>query len=392
MARPGRGAKGAWRKPLEMRAPARHTGGMLTPAHPRRFEIGDAMPDVGLIGTDGKLVSLHHQSIAGQPLALFVYSDNDKPAPLRELGKFAAAIERFRAAGVRVVGLNRDTAQANAALALARQLPFPLLADPTGAVTLGLGLAGKGACLAAIVDANLRLSRRIETAGELPLAVPALQAGQALARPAKGGDPLVVRSQAPVLIVPNAFDGEFCKRLIAAWELGERFIGGVSNSNKAEATNVQYGQKRREDMVLNEPELLGRAVELVQRRVWSEIARCFNYRVSDSEAYRIGCYRAEDAGFFAAHRDNKTPLTKHRRFALSLLLNDDYEGGCLRFPEFGPALYKPPAGGAVVFSCELLHEVLPVTRGRRFVMVSFFFGPAEAAELRQREQSGAAGP
>jgi predicted 2-oxoglutarate/Fe(II)-dependent dioxygenase YbiX len=238
------------------------------------------------------------------------------------------------------------------------------------------------------------LTRRFEAAGELPLAVPALKAGQALTRPAKslGDDALVVRHQAPVLIVPNVFDGDFCKRLIGAWQQGERFIGGVSNSAKADAVNVQYGHKRREDMVLNEPELLGRVVELVQRRVWSEIARCFNYRATDSEAYRIGCYRAEDAGFFAAHRDNKTPLTRHRRFALSLLLNDDYGGGWLRFPEFGPALYKPPAGGAVVFSCELLHEVLPITQGRRFVMVSFFFGPAEAAELRQREQSGAPAP
>ena len=47
----------------------------------------------------------------------------------------------------------------------------------------------------------------------------------------------------------------------------------------------------------------------------------------------------------------------HRRFAVSLNLNTgDYEGGCLRFPEFGPHLYVAPAGGAVVFSCSLLHE------------------------------------
>ena len=43
---------------------------------------------------------------------------------------------------------------------------------------------------------------------------------------------------------------------------------------------------------------------------------------------------------------------------------DDYEGGDLRFPEFGPRTYRAPTGGAVVFSCSLLHEATPVTRGR----------------------------
>ena len=57
---------------------------------------------------------------------------------------------------------------------------------------------------------------------------------------------------------------------------------------------------------------------------------------------------------------------------MSLNLNDDYEGGELTFPEFGPTLYKPRAGMAAVFSCSLLHEALPVTRGRRFVLTTFF--------------------
>ena len=49
----------------------------------------------------------------------------------------------------------------------------------------------------------------------------------------------------------------------------------------------------------------------------------------------------------------------------------EYEGGDLRFPEYGIDLYRPPTGGAIVFSCSLLHEVLPVTKGRRFVFLTF---------------------
>jgi predicted 2-oxoglutarate/Fe(II)-dependent dioxygenase YbiX len=49
----------------------------------------------------------------------------------------------------------------------------------------------------------------------------------------------------------------------------------------------------------------------------------------------------------------------------------------LRFPEYGAYLYRPGAGGAVVFSGSHLHEALPVTRGKRYVLLSFLFGEGD---------------
>jgi hypothetical protein len=46
----------------------------------------------------------------------------------------------------------------------------------------------------------------------------------------------------------------------------------------------------------------------------------------------------------------------------------------LRRPEYGPELYRPAPGAALLFSCSHLHEVLDVTAGRRFVLLSFLFG------------------
>ena len=40
---------------------------------------------------------------------------------------------------------------------------------------------------------------------------------------------------------------------------------------------------------------------------------------------------------------------------MSLNLNEDYEGGCIRFPEYGNMLYKPEPGAALIFSSSLLH-------------------------------------
>ena len=81
----------------------------------------------------------------------------------------------------------------------------------------------------------------------------------------------------------------------------------------------------------------------------------------------------ECAWFFDAHRDNLSPNTAHRRLAVSVNLNEGYSGGELRFPEFGLDRYCPKLGNALVFSCAHLHEVLPVTNGRRFTLLTFLY-------------------
>ena len=88
----------------------------------------------------------------------------------------------------------------------------------------------------------------------------------------------------------------------------------------------------------------------------------------------VGCYDTRiGRSVSGRHGDNMTRMTANRQFAVSLNLNsgDEYDGGEVRFPEFGRQLYRPVAGGALVFSCSLLHEVVPVTRGRRLGLFTF---------------------
>lgn len=61
---------------------------------------------------------------------------------------------------------------------------------------------------------------------------------------------------------------------------------------------------------------------------------------------------------------------------------EEFEGGELRFPEFGRRTYRAPTGGAVVFSCSMVHEALPVTRGRRYATLPFLYDD-EAAKIRE---------
>jgi predicted 2-oxoglutarate/Fe(II)-dependent dioxygenase YbiX len=100
----------------------------------------------------------------------------------------------------------------------------------------------------------------------------------------------------------------------------------------------------------------------------------------------LWCYEAQHHGFFNRHRDNTTKGTAHRRFAMTLNLNTgDYDGGYLRFPEFGNQLYRPGVGEALIFSCSLLHEATPITKGRRFALLSFFYDD-DAARIREQNQ------
>ncbi len=45
--------------------------------------------------------------------------------------------------------------------------------------------------------------------------------------------------------------------------------------------------------------------------------------------------------------------------------------------------YRAPTGGAVVFSCALMHEAARVTAGKRYAFLPFFYDEAGA---RQREE------
>jgi predicted 2-oxoglutarate/Fe(II)-dependent dioxygenase YbiX len=70
---------------------------------------------------------------------------------------------------------------------------------------------------------------------------------------------------------------------------------------------------------------------------------------------------------------------------VTINLNREFEGGDLRFPEFGPRLYRAPLGGAIVFSCSLLHQVTQVTAGTRYATLPFLHDEAADRVLASNE-------
>ncbi len=200
------------------------------------------------------------------------------------------------------------------------------------------------------------------------------------------GPPTVATVQAPVLIVPRVFEPDFCQHLMNLYEQhGGTESGFMREVNGKTVGMYDHSHKRRQDFEIPDEKVRKACMVRIHDRLVPEIEKAFQYKATRMERYIVACYDGAQGAHFNAHRDNTTKGTAHRKFAVSLVLNTgEFDGGYVWFPEFGRQLFSPPAGGAVVFSCSLLHEATQVTRGKRFVFLPFLYDDAAA---RVRDQN-----
>lgn len=219
--------------------------------------------------------------------------------------------------------------------------------------------------IAFVFDRTLRLLGRISSGG------PEALAGVLKSIHDDRTDPLQLTAAAPVLMLPAVLDQALCGRLMAAHDRCFENSGMVRVREGVPSVVADASFKARRDHALTDPNLVEAAIGAIQSNLLPGIAQAFRFRVERMEGLKIAAYDAATGGYFRPHRDNVAADTSHRQFAVSVNLNDGYAGGVLRFPEFVQTDYRPPAGGAIVFSGGLLHEVRPVTEGRRYVLLTF---------------------
>ncbi|GLH98770.1 2OG-Fe(II) oxygenase [Phytohabitans aurantiacus] len=239
--------------------------------------------------------------------------------------------------------------------------------DPDGAISQAYG--GPATY---VLSPNLRVLHRL----------PPDHTTRSLVDVLDGLPPLDDGPDAPVLIVPDLFEPSFRHELVLYHaRTGGEHTGVMRGLPDGRTVLVDDpGYKRRRDVLITDESLRAGLRDRITRRLVPEIRKAFQFEATRIERYMLACYDADERGFFRAHRDNTTPATAHRRFAVSVNLNTgEYEGGRLRFPEFSRRLYDVAAGGAIVFSCSLQHEVTPVTQGRRYCCLPFLYDEAAAA-------------
>ena len=126
-------------------------------------------------------------------------------------------------------------------------------------------------------------------------------------------------------------------------------------------------------------------VEANERAGWK-------YDIKGAESMQITRYKK--GGFYCFHKDGKSDhlsaydqpdnefMHGHvRKLSMTVLLNDNYEGGEFQFATYNqekctidtPEFNK--TGMIVVFPSDMEHRVAPVTKGIRYSLVVWFLGP-----------------
>jgi hypothetical protein len=326
------------------------------------LEAGDIAPAFRLASGSGEGIDPASDLVAGKPLLLLFRAGDALPPDLSN-GRLEGLLSALKALDGRAV-------LATALGETASLDGFESAADPEGTVRSLFGVTG--AARLVLIAPN----RHIAYIGG-----DAEAAQAALAKIAATRDTVSMTSHPPVLILPDVLSRADCQKLINIFAMqGQTYVepghGTLPPGNSDYKQKIpEYGRKDRVDHWIRQPETNAFIDDRLSRRLFPEIQKCFQYKITRREAYRIGSYEGERGGELHGHRDNTKAMVAHRRFACSINLNtEQFEGGELRYPEFGNQLYRPETGAAITFSCSLLHEPMHVTKGRRFVLLAFLYG------------------
>lgn len=348
-----------------------------------RLEPGDRVPVFALPDSRGKPVTPAANRLSGRPLLLVFEGGgaHDGGAAFgEELRGLRDHVDELESHEAVVLAITQRQPDENRALEQKAAVPFPVLSDPKAELYKACRLEPttlSGRAVILVLDKNLRVLDVVDGGG----ATGWPQIAAVLETLAQIQPTTALNGHPPVLVLPRALSAKDCADLIEVWhrpvpvwegrdysnEGFDREKGDFKAANKGEGSVVQF--------VLRDRRVQDYLDARLRRRIIPEIQRAFQTKVSRREDYRIAAYDAAEAGRLGPHRDNATKTTSYRRFTMTVALNGgQFEGGALRFREYHEAGYRVPTGTAIVWSAALLHEVLPVTSGCRYVLATHLYG------------------
>ena len=172
----------------------------------------------------------------------------------------------------------------------------------------------------------------------------------------------------------GALTHEICQRIInlgkGKWEEGK-----VGNKDEVDDT-------RKSDIVWIDD-------QWVYDLIWPYMESAnesagWKYEIATAESTQLTRYK--ETGYYTWHADgigshnevynnpdNKFRHGNTRKLSMSIILNDDFEGG--DFEIHGEDIPKLPKGSIIVFPSFMDHRVTPVTKGTRYSLITWFVGP-----------------
>ena len=338
-----------------------------------RMVLGDPVPWFSLPVVTGGSFDL--QASAGRWVVLSFIGSLENPRAMSEAAELAREAAAFTEDHLVVACVFTGQAADAASLAQMSSGNLSFLADQDGAISRLFG--------ASQMPRTIVLDPMLRSIADIAWDVP--QGHANMVRNVLRGLPAVDDSAgvpmfAPALMVPRVFSFGICDFLIQFYETQGAVESGFQLDVDGKTVTVSdWRLKRRSDVPVGVPEVRELIRDHVVRRLVGPIERYFQFKVTRMDRYIVACYDSAVAAHFHRHRDNINAGAQHRRFALSINLNNDFDGGDLIFPEFGHKTYRPSEGGALVFSCGALHQVTPVTRGKRYAFLAFMYGEEDVA-------------
>jgi PKHD-type hydroxylase len=172
----------------------------------------------------------------------------------------------------------------------------------------------------------------------------------------------------------NAVDSKTCNKIIKlAEKKWETATTNGKNTKEKRKTNISW---------TTEQWLYNLVFEYMRS---ANTQAGWDFEVDAAEAMQIGKY--SKGCFYDYHQDgdgvttydtpeNNWTNNKTRKLSMSVLLNEDYEGGDFKF--YGDkevALKEKTKGSILVFPSYMQHCVEEVTKGNRYSLVVWFLGP-----------------
>jgi Rps23 Pro-64 3,4-dihydroxylase Tpa1-like proline 4-hydroxylase len=174
-----------------------------------------------------------------------------------------------------------------------------------------------------------------------------------------------------VTVIPNCIPKELIRVFLSLrdQETSPALVGHPDN----QSTNLDY---RSTELIPLPPEMIQNSTRAIDGLYERELKHIYKQNIKHIESPQFLYYKT--GGKYDIHNDSedwvdgKLNRVCERDVTILLYLNDDYEGGELELPDWG-CTFKPKAGTLIAFPSyiEFRHRVHPVTKGKRYTLVSW---------------------
>jgi len=178
-----------------------------------------------------------------------------------------------------------------------------------------------------------------------------------------------------IYIVKNALSSEICNAILDEFVNSDEWVDTAVGSGA-----VEKNIRNCKTIVISFPHVIQKNNKIrhnLDKVIFDGAAKCINEyntkfsncKIEEDSGYELlkypeGCFYIEHTDSFKA---------RPRAVSCSFILNDDYEGG--EFAFFNRELkYKLEKGDALLFPSNFMypHEVMPVTKGIRYSIITWF--------------------